>query len=97
MTKTTYTPGPWYVGAQNDCLFIINKPPSPSTDDIVDGPADLAVIAKLPDGSRQSEADARLIAAAPRLLAALKGLFSNSLNASGWEEASQAIDKAEGK
>ena len=29
------TPGPWYVGAQNDGLYIINGPPSPAP---YDGP-----------------------------------------------------------
>jgi hypothetical protein len=52
------------VGAQNDAIFIINKPPRPSADDINPN-QDVDVIAKvyLPD-----EANARLIAAAPDLV-----------------------------
>jgi hypothetical protein len=55
------------VGAQNDAIFIINKPPRPSADNINPN-QDVDVIAKvyLPD-----EANARLIAAAPDLLFAL--------------------------
>lgn len=36
----------WYVGAQNDALFIINKPPRGGTDDIAPK-QDVRVIAKV--------------------------------------------------
>lgn len=41
-----HTPTPWYVGAQNDKLYIITRPPRPSRDDIVDIP-DVKVIASM--------------------------------------------------
>jgi hypothetical protein len=28
------TPGPWFVGAMNDGLFVIDQPPRPSNDDV---------------------------------------------------------------
>lgn len=41
-----HTKLPWFVGTQNDKLFIINKPPRPSHDDMADI-ADVSVIAPL--------------------------------------------------
>ncbi|EHP94919.1 hypothetical protein [Methylorubrum extorquens] len=68
-----HTPGPWFVGSQNDALFIINRAPRPSTDDINPN-HDATAIAKTfylgPDGGSE-DANARLMAAAPDLLAAL--------------------------
>lgn len=48
----------WYVGAQNDALFIINRPPRPSNDDVVPD-RDVRVIAKV-----YNKADADRIAEA---------------------------------
>lgn len=63
------TPAPWYVGAQNDSLFIVaGRAPSPDNDYPFHG-ADRTAIAKVYDEHRD---DARLIAAAPDLLEALK-------------------------
>lgn len=74
--SATHTPGPWHVGAMNDALFIIKQPPSPSGSDV---PIDTShpgqfVIAKPAelDDFEITRANARLIAAAPRLLASLK-------------------------
>lgn len=65
------TPGPWFVGSQNDALFIINKPPRPSNDDINPN-VDADVIAKVYD-----DADGAFIARAGNcwddLVAALDG------------------------
>ena len=69
MSATKHTPGPWYVGAMNDCLFIIDQPPRPSNDD-VNPNHQVRVLAKL--DYRAADANARLIAAAPDLLEALK-------------------------
>jgi len=70
--ETKHTPGPWYVGAQNDLLFILDGPPSPAP---YDGPIPKtygpSVIAKPDYRIDGYEANARLIAAAPDLLAAL--------------------------
>jgi len=60
MSEQKHTPTPWYVGAQNDAVFIIDRPPRPSTDDVVPG-GDVVVIAKL---SADRLADARRIVAA---------------------------------
>lgn len=69
MSASKHTPGPWYVGAMNDCLFIIDQAPRPSNDD-VNPDREVTVVAKL--DYIGSEANARLIAAAPDLLEALK-------------------------
>lgn len=58
-----------YVGAQNDCLFIIDKPPRPSNDDI-NPDQDVKVIAKVYPDLGNDDAYARLFAAAPDLLKA---------------------------
>jgi hypothetical protein len=67
--QATHTPGPWHVGAQNDTLYVIaGKPPSLNNDYPVHD-AGRVVIAKV---YPKDEANARLIAAAPELLSALK-------------------------
>jgi hypothetical protein len=55
----------------NDCLFIIDQPPRPSTDD-VNPDQDVKVIAKVADPGRAGDAHASLLAAAPDLLALAK-------------------------
>jgi hypothetical protein len=56
------TPGKWFAGAMNDCVFIVDRQPSPSPSDVViAGDLETRFIAKLPDGSKQSIADANLI------------------------------------
>jgi hypothetical protein len=64
-----HTPGPWYVGAQNDGLYIIDRQPSPSNDDPRHD-ADVELVAT-PFAARGAtvEANARLIAAAPETAA----------------------------
>lgn len=68
-------PGPWFVGAQNDALYIIDKPPRPDNDYPNHG-ADVGVVAKIyRHGAHETEdAYARLMAAAPDLYAALKAV-----------------------
>ena len=65
LAESGFTAGPWYVGAQNDALFIINTPPNPTPSDFVQNCRDeeCHVIARV------DEKDAKLIAAAPSLLA----------------------------
>lgn len=70
---TKHTPGPWYVGAQNDAIYIIaGRPPALNNDFPVHG-ADRELIAAMKgDGYSMDSANASLIAAAPDLLAALQ-------------------------
>ncbi len=65
-----HTPGPFYVGAQNDGLFIVTR--QPVMTDHPDHGKENTVIAKLVDGTAD---DARLFAAAPDLLDALSHLM----------------------
>lgn len=66
-----HTPGPWYVGAQNDGLFVIDRPPRQSTDDITEG-RDVGVVA----ARILHIGNARLIASAPDLLAAARAALT---------------------
>lgn len=68
----TRTFGPYHVGAQNDCVYIIDKPPRPSNDD-VNPDGDTKVVAKVYLGPNDVELG-RLFAAAPDLLAACEEL-----------------------
>jgi hypothetical protein len=65
-----HTQTPWFVGTQNDKLFIINKPPRPSHDDMADIP-DVAVIAPL--NACNDEANAAFIVRAVNNHEALVG------------------------
>ena len=98
-TSGPHTPGPWFVGAQNDALCVIDKPPNPSND-YPRHDANVAAIAKVYNGNA-ADANARLIAAAPDLLAALKRLrdlpvdCSQESDREAWGQAHSAIAKAE--
>lgn len=77
LSTPAHTPGPWYVGAMNDALFVIDKPPRPSNDD-VHPDRDVTVIASVrhvEGGLGVAAANARLMAAAPELLSAAKKAF----------------------
>ncbi len=73
MTAPAHTPAPWFVGAQNDGLVILDGPPSPAP---YDGPIPKAhgpnVIATPNFRLPEHEANTALIARAPDLLAQLK-------------------------
>lgn len=75
---TPHTPGPWFVGAQNDGLYILNGSPSPAP---YDGPIPKEYgpeVVATPNWRLPSyEANARLIAAAPELFEALQELLSD--------------------
>ena len=56
----------WYVGAKNDGLFIIDKPPRPSNDDVVDIPG-VNVIATVSGSDRAASSRAKLLAASKQM------------------------------
>ena len=61
--RPQHTPGPWFVGAQNDALFIIDRRPAFSND-YPNHDADTEVIAKVYDDVRGNEhvlADRRMM------------------------------------
>ena len=59
--NTKHTPAPWKIFRQDEDLIIINESSRPSIADITGG-----------NGLEEDEANAKLIAAAPELLEALK-------------------------
>ena len=63
----THTPGPWYWGKGKDVAVC---------KDIGDRCYDIAVVA---DWTQETDANARLIAAAPELIVALDGLLANHI------------------
>lgn len=83
-----HTPGPWVVF--NDPHEIVIMPAGRK--------GDIAIIDMAPTGG-DAKANARLIAAAPKLLVCCKaalGAFENN-NAIDWSELRSAIDEAEGR
>lgn len=91
-THTPHTPGPWtvYRGAQGQISI---------DQDGEKGKADIAIIPKGANGlGEANDSNARLIAAAPEMLEALRLIARNDIGA--WdprEIARAAIAKAEGK
>lgn len=108
MSNAQHTPGPWAVVTRqilgcSDCRpVIVHKDPHPDFDDL----AEVVVPDSQRDGGRDivtAMANARLIAAAPELLKALRFLYREA-NASGlldvepsMQEARAAIAKATGE
>jgi hypothetical protein len=94
VTTTTHTPGPWHYKMKT----LHNTSSSPVAK-ILDASENVPSIATCHDAKGTCEANARLIAAAPELLAALqalvndKGLFTK---ADWWGKVLAAIDKANG-
>ena len=76
MSESKHTPGPWFVGAQNDALYIIDRRPA-HDNDYPNHHADVGCIAKVYDDIRDAEigrANAALIARAPDLAAEVERL-----------------------
>lgn len=88
--STTHTPGPWMLQTSDSDIFV----------EVIDSPTEGVTLATLP-ADEVGYANARLIAAAPELLAALNTflLASDLKDDSQWEArrlARAAIAKAEG-
>jgi hypothetical protein len=106
MSETRFTPGPWFVGAMNDCLFVIDQQPSPSGSDVpIDTPhPGLHVIVKV-EGDNATP-NAALIAAAPELYEALEKCADVLAASADWQgdgpsqvetDARAALAKARGE
>ena len=83
--KTSYTPGPWEVFDSHTGIYILDS-------------AEQGAICKI-EWCLEDEANARLIAAAPEMLAVLKRLCSKAgacCDGGAWREARAVIAKAEG-
>lgn len=86
------TPGPWKVDNRSKSeLRVITDYPDETFI------ADLCLSGAPEDEIEQVRANARLIAAAPELLAALKQLVNDNLNQANCDIAEAAIAKAEGR
>jgi hypothetical protein len=96
VSEAKHTPGPWELELDPDGGFIITNGPASK-----DGTWVLAARGPIAHRAAVSHANARLIAAAPDLLAALIRLRDLDVNCSqeedraAWDEAHKAIAKAE--
>ena len=105
MSETGYTAGRWYVGAQNDALYIIDQKPS-MNNDYPNHDAKTEPLAKviMVNGALPT-ANANLMASATELYEALKNLLSRvALDADSkhWfpseqQAARKALSKARGE
>ena len=107
-TKTTHTPGPWKVYLPSDAqkvspFFAVHAPAQDLRSSLANGLFTLAHVEPCDGGEAVQEANARLIAAAPDLLAALKAMIDrddgreNPDSKRAHSIAHEAIDKAEGR
>lgn len=72
-----FTPGPWYVGAMNDALIVIDQPPRPSTDNPNhEAKTQSIAIVTIKRDTYAYEANAHLIAAAPDLYAVVQEMVT---------------------
>ena len=96
MSKTNHTPGPWYLrtnrhtDSQGNSWGWLDAAPPGGQQRTIPG-----VNVTWTDGSI-TKANARLIAAAPDLLAALRAIMESSVDAEHVAQAQAAIDKATG-
>ena len=84
--ETSYTPGPWEVFDSHTGIYILDS-------------AEQSAVCKI-EWCLEDEANARLIASAPDLLAVLKRLCSKAgacCDGGTWREARAVIAKAEGR
>lgn len=95
--RAAHTPGPWWIHREYSTMYIEGK----ARDERV--VQEVAAVGPKEGGSEQQAADARLIAAAPELLEALRGLHAdvrlNNLdheNSHWMTRAHRAIAKATG-
>ena len=95
--RATHTPGPW--GAEIDRVYGYPKKLTPNIiiNPVILGRAVNVTLAKIPRGNGESYANARLISAAPELLAALRAVISVADRQTyEFDLAHAAIAKAEG-
>lgn len=74
MSATKWTPGPWFVGVQNDWPYVIDRAPSASGMDCTNDQCTNIVASIRAENGGEALANAHLIAASPRLYAALEAL-----------------------
>ena len=92
-----HTPGPWRLELEEDGAFWLLSDPGVD----MTSPATIAKRGTWSHRAKESHANARLIAAAPDLLAALKAVCSHGTRepqqiSSDWDAARAAIARAEG-
>lgn len=100
--STKHTPGPWRFEWDGSEAVIIGRPTWPCVRHRVKGEWQIAVTDDLIDEHpEESEANARLMAAAPELLESLKAMLSPRMDgpdsAQIWFAAEAAVAKAEGR
>lgn len=102
MTDTAHTPGPWDEGNPHEVTDGMIRVYGPSDE----GPALVAEVYIQPGFDAQAEANATLIAAAPDLLEAIRGLLAlqpvpfdgdRSPGAEAFRAGRNAVHKAEGR
>lgn len=92
MSESKHTPGPWVAKEWDECQTAIHP------DKTGDGRQPLIAIISVGPGRPDGEANSRLIAAAPDMLAALRELVRvGDRKTVEWDRARAAIAKAEGK
>lgn len=82
MSNQKHTPGPWSVLIENGKLYVVQKHQDPVTVCFVPDPS-----------SEDSQADARLIATAPELLAACKDAYAKLLERLNFIESTYGLEQ----
>lgn len=95
--SAAFTPGPWEAGLDRVYGYPATLTPNIIISPVILGRAVNVTLAKIPRGNGESYANARLIAAAPDLLAALRAVISVAdRRTTEFDMAHAAIAKATG-